>query len=256
MIDQQSSGSRARNAALRFRPGQTVIGRRWGAEDLVIGAYIEHWGTGATAVLLEQADGERVSIVADTARPMETGARHRLLGDDQAAVPEPVRVEVPADLLPLPPARDEAPTELIAAVPEVEQDVPARLAPSWPDSGDLVAVETTEVFGAVDVVDEIGPDYAAGLADAIVFGIDGEDADPAWVLDRLRPSLRERLLTPWYWLVSFVTWLVDEVAMTVRWSARWELEHDRTIARLVLGGLSFVVLAGTGVVFLLWQVGR
>jgi hypothetical protein len=217
-----------------FDPGQTITGRRWGGEDLVTGAYVDHWGTGATAILVELDDGERVSIVAETARAVERTGRHRA-PEKQVALPR--TAEVPTDLLPLPSARDDQPTEFI---PAVGQDVAA-------------AGEPTEVF---PVVDEIGPEYAAGLADAIVHGIDGEGADPAWVLEQLRPTLRERLLTPWFWLVSFVHWLVDEVATTIRLSARWELEHSQAIARTALATVSFLILAGAGVVWLLVEVAR
>lgn len=51
----------------------------------------------------------------------------------------------------------------------------------------------------------------------------------------------------WFRVVAFFGWIVDEVATTVRLSARWELEHSRTIARLVVGVLSALVLAGAGV---------
>ncbi|MFI6304335.1 hypothetical protein ACIBCH_20890 [Amycolatopsis thailandensis] len=51
----------------------------------------------------------------------------------------------------------------------------------------------------------------------------------------------------WFRVVEFFGRLVDEVATTVRLSARWELDHSRTIARLVVAALSVLVLAGTGV---------
>ncbi|MFD6069315.1 hypothetical protein [Amycolatopsis lurida] len=51
----------------------------------------------------------------------------------------------------------------------------------------------------------------------------------------------------WFQVLAFFGWIVDEVATTVRLSARWELDHDRTIARLIVATISALVLAGAGV---------
>ncbi|RSN26547.1 hypothetical protein DMC63_01545 [Streptomyces sp. WAC 05977] len=51
----------------------------------------------------------------------------------------------------------------------------------------------------------------------------------------------------WFRMLAFFGWIVDEVATTVRLSARWELEHSRTIARIVVATLSALVVAGTGI---------
>lgn len=51
----------------------------------------------------------------------------------------------------------------------------------------------------------------------------------------------------WFRVVAFFGVVVDAVADTIRWSARWEEDHARTLARLVVATLSALVLAGTAV---------
>lgn len=55
------------------------------------------------------------------------------------------------------------------------------------------------------------------------------------------------LVRAWFRVLAFFSWLVDEVATTVRLSARWELDHDRTVARIVIATISALLLAGSGI---------
>lgn len=65
------------------------------------------------------------------------------------------------------------------------------------------------------------------------------------------PSVREAVAAfvalAWFRVVAFFGRLVDEVADTIRWSARWEEDHAHTLARLVVVTISALVLAGAGV---------
>ena len=137
--------------------------------------------------------------------------------------PEPEQVDEPEPV-------DDLPTDLPAtgtlALPAAE--------PTWPGNDDLSAGETTEVLTAVE---ETGFLPAEGTLPE-------------------RMSWRDWLLTPWYWLLNLVARIVDVVATTVRLSARWELEHDRTVARLLLVTASALVLAAVGVAYVLLAVLR
>lgn len=159
------------------------------------------WPAGVTG-------GKRVTVSCDrggrvvrlTLPDLEDTARHLAADDTGAAT-----VEAPA-------------VELVPAVP-VE-------APQWPGAAELAAGETTEVLTAViapvhdDVVDVLDPLYAERLAAAIGAVDGGSVPSPFW----------SRLLAPWFLVLGLLVRVVDEVAVTVRLSARWELDHARTVA--------------------------
>lgn len=121
MISQKDTDA---TTAPRFKDREPVIGRRWGGEDLVSGYYVRRFGTDGDAVIVETLAGERIPLVGETVRTVESvmpakptdtpGRHHRIDVDD-----EPTAV-IPKDLLPLP--GDDEQTTAVAPVewPEFE----------------------------------------------------------------------------------------------------------------------------------------
>ena len=56
-----------------------------------------------------------------------------------------------------------------------------------------------------------------------------------------------RLALAWFGIVASFGVIVEEIANTIRMSARWEESHALTIARVVFVTLSALVLAGAGI---------
>lgn len=166
--------------------------------------------------------------VPTTLRPADRDWQDDVEEDAAVAIPHDWR-EIDARVI-----RENAPTETIAAVP----------ADGWPaeklDSGYLVehlAVFEEEPAEQTAIVPAVG--------ELEVLDLD-RDYRPRW----------RRALAWWFHVVAFFSFVVSEVAYAIRLSARWEVEHDRTLARLVVAGLSFLVLAAAGVLWLLLEVTR
>ncbi|MFF4600120.1 hypothetical protein [Amycolatopsis sp. NPDC001319] len=114
----------------------------------------------------------------------------------------------------------------------------------------LPAVEAESPFLPADDAGEstvqaptVEPDDAPTEVLAAVGQLD-EDGPHTEPLPTVRRAPR---FAVWMRLFAFFRVLVDLVATSVRLSARWELEHSRTVARLIVATLSALVLAGVGV---------
>jgi hypothetical protein len=128
------------------------------------------------------------------------------------------------------PAEYQVPTDLPVSG---ELEVP----PNWPANEDLAAGETTEFLTAVLVPAE--PDVT-------------EDAEPGTVFSAALVAVRSQALISRQQPPRRASWLERRV----REAARLVLAESHTATRVVMAVASFLVLAGTGVGFLLWEVAR
>lgn len=172
----------------------------------------------------EPADDVKPTITTDTAaiegviaEALAAVAEHELPAAE-SVLPGPAEYTTPADL----PVHGELP-------------VPAD---RWPGVDDLAAGETTEVLTTVLV--PAAPDPTEG------------DVEPGTVFSAALVAVRSQALIARQQPPRRAGWLERRV----REAARLVLDESYTATRLVVAGVSFLVLAGTGVGFLLSVVAR
>lgn len=175
-----------------------------------------------------------------------------------------IETQYPTGRHELPPGEQTSPAHGLPVVPGTGGK---RRAPGWVDTTTFPSPfprsddpDATMAFNvAAFLADETGE-----IAETDVpVDYDENDTDELPVV-KPRPRLVALLLTIRWWLTDryyavadFLAYvvrydeLVDFLANTVRLSARWELDHPRTVARLIIVTLSALVLAATAVLWVL-----
>lgn len=197
------------------------------------------WPDGVTAGTVVVLACNRRASLLNVYLPVTTVGPQQLAADEtgEATVEAPV-----VELI----------TDATADAEQPEQDWPdaepvgERAGPVWPTVAETD--DPTQVFAAVvepdtgedDLVDTIGADYAAELADVLAHGTPYDDE----AVDE-QPRVRTGWIS-WAWghVVAFFAFVCAELAGIIRWSARWEEEHALTLARVVLVTISALILGG------------
>ncbi|MEA5366043.1 hypothetical protein VA596_41400 [Amycolatopsis sp., V23-08] len=171
--------------------------------------------------------------------PVTAVANQQLAADEtgEATVEAPV-------IEPITDEAADAVAEVLADLADVEQPTQA-----WPVVADTDA--QTEVFAAVAtpgtddeaLVDTIGADYAAELADVLEHGMPYDDE----VVDE-QPRVRTGWLAfAWFHVVAWFASVVDAVASHVENVGQDVIDHARVVAKVVVLIIVTLILVGSGI---------
>lgn len=151
----------------------------------------------------------------------------------------------------LPPGEQTSPAHGLPVVPGTGGK---RRAPGWVDTTTFPSPfphsDDPDATMAFNVAAFLADETGEIVETDVPVDYDESDTDELPTVART-PKITVLLLSVWWWLADRYDAVIDFLACTVRLSARWELDHDRTVARLIIVSLSALVLAALAVLWVL-----